>query len=165
MLSELRTQYLLVLGRTYDSYGLPQLCGMVEGLLSLTDRPLSQTDISELLKAILGDLDVPTSVPSVNRAMQVLEQYGVVKKTGTRKEGYLYYLVEGSDLIRNMFAQFVEVNDLTIHQLSELRSQVGTDDPSLSQVLGYQVEGYTVFNSLLIRWIAELSSSEGGESK
>ncbi|GAG86448.1 unnamed protein product, partial [marine sediment metagenome] len=87
---ELRKDFLTIIGKTYNQYGYPEYCGWVEGLLHLEQREWSQKVISERLSELFPASKYPTSVPSISRALKILEEYGVVEKSGSRKIGYKY---------------------------------------------------------------------------
>ena len=101
--SDLRKEFLETIGKTYDTYGYPEYCGWIEGLLMLEQKEWTQQGISERLKELFSDSKYPTSVPSVNRALKILESYGIILKTGSRKSGYRYSLVSASNILSSMF--------------------------------------------------------------
>ncbi len=136
---DLRTEFLEVIGKTYDTYGYPEYCGWIEGLLMLEQKEWTQQGISDRLKELFPDTKYPTSVPSVNRALKVLESYGIILKTGSRKSGYRYSLVSSSNIVSSMFYQLLVINQEFIMKMNELSSRTKKTDRELNRAITTQI--------------------------
>lgn len=120
---DIRRQFLLAIGETYDEYGYPEYCGWVEGLLLMEPEEWTQQAISERLGEILPEPKHPTSVPSVNRALRLLEGYGIVHRSGSRRTGYTYQLLDSANMASSMLQQLAVVNDRFIERMKEIEKK------------------------------------------
>ena len=158
----LRKEFLTIIGKTYDHYGYPEYCGWIEGLLQLENGPWSQKSISERLTEIFPASKYPTSVPSVNRALKILEEYGVVEKTGSRKTGYHYSAITSSNLVTSMVHQLMMVNIDFINKLEFLAAKNKKKDTDLRKATSTQITTARQWNRAL-ELLLESTSSELGD--
>jgi DNA-binding transcriptional regulator GbsR (MarR family) len=135
----------MTIGKTYELYGYPELCGWVEGLLMLEPGEWTQQGISSRLSELLPTTK-PTSVPSINRALKILEGYGIVEKTGPRKTGYLYSLVSSQNLVQSMLHQFMTVNQKFLVNLKDLANRSKKKDPKLLKAVNLEIRAITSWN-------------------
>jgi DNA-binding transcriptional regulator GbsR (MarR family) len=147
--SELRKEFLELIGRTYQTYGYPEYCGWIEGLLSLEQKEWTQQGISDRLKELFRDTQYPTSVPSVNRALKILENYGIILKSGSRKSGYRYRLVSSSNIVSSMFHQLLVVNQDFLSKMETLRSKNKKADPDLKRAISSQISVAKAWNRVV----------------
>jgi DNA-binding transcriptional regulator GbsR (MarR family) len=145
----------------YDQYGYPQYCGWIEGLMLLEPQEWTQRGISTRLRELFPESKYPTSVPSVNRALKVLETYGVVVKTGSRKTGYLYRIASSTSLGVSMLQQLIIVNQNFIARMKELSSRNKKTDTALMKALNAEIKAIRVWDQALEKVLEYLS--EGGE--
>ncbi len=157
----LRKEFLEIIGKSYDTYGYPEYCGWIEGLLMLEPKEWTQQGISERLKEIFHDSKYPTSVPSVNRALKILEGYGIILKTGSRKSGYRYGLVASSNIVSSMFHQLLVVNQDFIGKMEALRSKSGNKDSDLSRAISSQISVAKTWNDIVERIINSMQDEKG----
>ena len=148
---DLRRDFLLAIGETYALYGYPEACGWIEGLLHLETGNWTQTGISQKLKEILPESKYPTSVPSINRAMKILETYGVVSKAGSRRAGFSYTLAPTSTLVSTMLSQMIASYEVFIEKMQKIGKQ-GKEDKDLKRAVKRQV-------SMAREWNAVISKS------
>ncbi|MHA2140993.1 MAG: hypothetical protein ACXADC_12490 [Candidatus Thorarchaeota archaeon] len=160
--NDLRKEFLETIGKTYDTYGYPEYCGWIEGLLMLEQKEWTQQGISERLKELFSDSKYPTSVPSVNRALKILESYGIILKTGSRKSGYRYRLVSASNIASSMFHQLLVVNQDFIKKMEVLRSKNRKVDSDLSRAISSQISMAKAWN-LIVEQIIESMQDESGD--
>jgi len=153
--SELRREFLITIGKTYELYGYPQYCGWVEGLLVLEPGKWTQHGISSRLSELLPSTK-PTSVPSINRALKILESYGIVEKTGSRKTGYLYSLVSSKNLVYSMLHQFMVMNQNFISSMKNLAFRTKKNDPELLRAVNLEIESITSWNRAVEMILASL---------
>ena len=151
----------MIIGATYDHYGYPEYCGWIEGLLLLEQKEWSQRGISKRLGEIFPESKYPTSVPSINRALKILESYGVVERAGSRKTGYRYRLLTSSNLVSSMLQQLQIVNQEFIAKLRALESKKKKKDSELSDAIAYQIDMAQAWNHA----IEKLMDTGGGGSK
>jgi DNA-binding transcriptional regulator GbsR (MarR family) len=147
--SDLRKEFLETIGKTYDTYGYPEYCGWIEGLLMLEPKEWTQQGISDRLKELFSDSKYPTSVPSVNRALKILESYGLILKTGSRKSGYRYSLVSASNIVSSMFHQLLVVNQEFIKKMEALKSKNRKVDSNLSRAISSQISNAKAWNRVV----------------
>ncbi|MFW9793668.1 MAG: hypothetical protein ACFFEE_05175, partial [Candidatus Thorarchaeota archaeon] len=88
----------------------------------------------------------PTSVPSINRALKILESYGIVEKTGSRKTGYLYSLVSSKNLVYSMLHQFLIMNQNFISNMKDLAARTKKKDSELLRAVNLEIEAITTWN-------------------
>lgn len=150
-IDDLRRNFMLAIGETYALYGYPETCGWIEGLLHLETGNWTQTEISQRLREILPEPKYPTSVPSINRAMKILETYGVVSKTGSRRVGFSYTLAPAATLISTMLSQMIASYEVFIEKMQELGKR-GKEDKNLRQAVKRQI-------SMAKEWNAVISKS------
>jgi DNA-binding transcriptional regulator GbsR (MarR family) len=157
MIPAARKQFFLLMGKNYEKYGYPGLAGWIEALLLLEPGKWTQETISTRLSELFPEEDRPTSRASVNRALRLLELYGVVVKSGSRKLGYSYQLDFSSNMITNMFQQFIANNTAFTDELATLKGQFDLDcDQALQTAVDLQIEGYSLFNQVLEKFIESL---------
>jgi len=159
--NELRKEFLTIIGKTYDHYGYPEYCGWVEGLLQLEDGEWSQKSISDRLTEIFPASKYPTSVPSINRALKLLEEYGVVEKTGSRKTGYRYSAITSSNLVSSMVHQLMMVNNDFISKLEFLTAKNKKKDTDLKRATTLQITTARQWNRALQLLLESASSNQG----
>jgi len=147
--SELRKEFLMTIGKTYAQYGYPEYCGWVEGLLMLEPGEWTQQGISNRLGEILTSSTYPTSVPSINRALKVLDSYGLVEKRGSRKTGYRYSLASSKNLINSMLEQFILMGNDFIMRMEDLASRAPKKDSELQRAIRMQIETNRTWNDAL----------------
>jgi len=147
--NELRKEFMMIIGETYDHYGYPEYCGWIEGLLLLERKEWSQRGISQRLGEIFPESKYPTSVPSINRVLKILENYGVVERTGSRKTGYRYSLLNSSNLVSSMLLQLQIVNEEFIRRLKDLESKKKKKDANLSSAISYQIDMAKAWNNAI----------------
>lgn len=136
----------MTLGKTYDLYGYPKYCGWIEGLLHLEPREWSQRGISKRLGELFSSTKYPTSVPSVNRALKILESYGIVEKTGSRKSGYRYTIVSSTNLALSMFQQLLVLNQEFIVKMEGLATRTKKEDSDLKRAVSTQIKTAQAWN-------------------
>ena len=158
---ELRKEFLTIIGKTYDTYGYPEYCGWIEGLLHLENREWSQKAISERLGELFPASKYPTSVPSISRALKILEEYGVVEKTGSRKTGYRYTIVNSSNLIQSMVHQLMAVNTDFVSKLEVLAGKNKKKDADLKRATDIQIKMAKLWNQALLQLLNSESSNQG----
>ena len=159
--SDLRKEFLEIIGKTYETYGYPEYCGWIEGLLLLEQEVWTQQGISERLKELFPDSKYPTSVPSVNRALKILESYGIILKTGSRKSGYKYSLVSSSNIVSSMFYQLLVVNQDFIRKMEDLRSKNRKADSELSRAISSQISVAKIWNRVVEQIIGSMQDEHG----
>jgi len=158
MISSARKEFFTILGKNYERYSLPPLCGWIEALLLLEPKDWTQRDISQRLSELFSESDYSTSLSSVNRALKILEDYGAIEKSGSRKIGYTYMLAPSPKMLTNMFLKFISYNDSLIHDLSLLKEDEQFEgDSLLHKVIEAQIEGYTAFTQFLKHFIESLN--------
>ncbi|MHA1214789.1 MAG: hypothetical protein ACTSPG_05795 [Candidatus Hodarchaeales archaeon] len=127
--NEFRKDFYKNLGEYYRKYGYPKICGYIEGLMTLNaNYKWSQKELSETLKKIFPE--EPASISSVNRAIRILEGFGVVEKEGSRKIGYTYTISSSGSYLVKMFEFFLESNREYINSLESISKsmQKGRDE-------------------------------------
>jgi DNA-binding transcriptional regulator GbsR (MarR family) len=159
--NELRKEFLTTIGKTYDTYGYPEYCGWIEGLLQLEDREWTQKAISVRLGEIFPASKYPTSVPSISRALKILEEYGVVEKTGSRKTGYRYSSVTSTNLVYSMVYNMMAVNTDFINKLELLEGKNRKKDTGLKNATELQIKMAKLWNHALQQLLDSTSSNTG----
>jgi DNA-binding transcriptional regulator GbsR (MarR family) len=154
---ELRREFLKTIGETYIQYGYPEYCGWIEGLMMLEPQEWSQATIAQRLGEIFSDSKYPTSISSVNRAIKLLENYGVVEKAGSRKTGYQYRLLSSSNLIASMLQQLILVSQKFIEKMKALKEKGLKKDRILGKVIAYQINVSHEWITLGERMLKEMS--------
>ncbi|TFG98861.1 hypothetical protein E4H12_04780 [Candidatus Thorarchaeota archaeon] len=158
---DLRREFMTIIGKTYLHYGYPEYCGWVEGLLQLEHKEWTQNGISERLTEIFPASKYPTSVPSINRALKLLEEYGVVEKSGSRKTGYRYSAVASSNLVTSMVYQLMTVNNDFITKMELLATKNKKKDTGLKHAANTQINMARQWNRALSLLIESTSSDQG----
>ncbi|MHA2187725.1 MAG: hypothetical protein ACW99V_05745 [Candidatus Thorarchaeota archaeon] len=158
--NELRREFLTIIGDTYDQYGYPEYCGWIEGLLLLEPKEWSQRGVAKRLKEIFPASKNPTSISSVNRALKILESFGVLEKAGSRKIGYQYRLVSSSNLVTSILHQLVVVNQDFIRKLEVLTSKSQKSDSELKRAVSYQIKMAESWNKALELFIESVSNEK-----
>jgi DNA-binding transcriptional regulator GbsR (MarR family) len=158
---KLRKEFLTTIGETYATYGYPEYCGWIEGLLHLEKREWSQKDISERLGELFPESKYPTSVPSVSRALKIIEDYGVVSKTGSRKTGYRYSIVTTSNLFHSMVHNLMTINTEFIDKLEVIANKNRKNDADLKRATTIQIKMAKLWNKALLQILNSTSSDQG----
>ncbi|MGY5872114.1 MAG: hypothetical protein RTV72_07725 [Candidatus Thorarchaeota archaeon] len=158
---DLRREFMTIIGKTYQHYGYPEYCGWVEGLLQLEHREWTQKGISTRLTEIFPASKYPTSVPSINRALKLLEEYGVVEKTGSRKTGYRYSAVTSSNLVTSIVHQLMMVNNDFIVKMELLATKNKKKDTDLKKATNTQISMARQWNHALSHLLEATSSGHG----
>jgi DNA-binding transcriptional regulator GbsR (MarR family) len=153
---------LTIIGKTYDTYGYPENCGWIEGLLMLEAKEWTQKSISERLGELFPSGTHPTSIPSVNRALKILENYGLLAKTGSRKTGFRYRLVSSSNLISSMLLQLLVVNKDFISKMELLSTKNRKKDSELMRAISTQIKHAQIWNEVLEQVVESLRNEQGG---
>ena len=112
----------------------------------LEPQEWTQQGISDRLKELFPDTKYPTSVPSVNRALKVLEAYGVVTKSGSRKTGYQYTMVSTTNLVYSMLHQFLTLNNGFMAQLKDLSKRSQNKDSELKKAVNAELKAWRLWN-------------------
>ncbi|MHA2300339.1 MAG: hypothetical protein ACXACD_05235 [Candidatus Thorarchaeota archaeon] len=157
---DLRREFLTTIGSMYDQYGYPEYCGWIEGLMLLEPQEWTQRGISSRLGELFPESKYPTSIPSVNRALKVLETCGVVEKTGSRKTGYQYRIASSTNLGFSMLQQLITVNRNFIASMKDLSARNQKKDPALRKALNAEIKGIGVWNKALEMVMVSLSGEE-----
>ena len=155
---DLRKEFLEIVGNTYDNYGYPEYCGWIEGLLLLEPKGWTQKGISERLSELFP---TSTSVPSVNRALKILESYGIIEKEGSRKIGFRYRLQSSSNLALSMFQQFIALNQVFISNLEALETKSKKKDQQLDKAITTEIKMAKIWNSAVEQILEELTGGQG----
>jgi hypothetical protein len=80
----------------------------------------------------MDNIDFPTSLTSVNRALKSMELNKLILKRGSRKTGYKYYLNTLSGIPVGFFQKILAVNTKNLMDLQILKKEiVKSDDKSL----------------------------------
>ena len=112
----------------------------------LEPQEWTQQGISNRLKDLFPDSKYPTSVPSVNRALKVLEAYGVVTKSGSRKTGYQYTMVSTTNLVYSMLHQFMTLNNGFMAQLRDLSKRSQNKDSELKRAVNAELKAWRLWD-------------------
>ena len=159
---ELRREFLTIIGETYVQYGYPEYCGWIEGLLLLESKEWSQASIAQRLGEIFPDSKYPTSISSVNRALKLLEGYGVVERTGSRRTGYRYRILSSSNLIASMLQQLIAVSQNFIYKMSSIKVKGLKKDRALGKAIAYQIDIAQEWIKLGEGMLREMSDEDKG---
>jgi DNA-binding transcriptional regulator GbsR (MarR family) len=154
---KLRIEFLRTIGESYSKYGYPDYCGWIEGLLLLEPREWSQRGIARRLSELFSATKYPTSITSVNRALKILESYGVIEKTGSRKIGYRYRLLSSSSLVASMLQQMTIVNQEFIRKMESLAVKDQKGDADLERAISYQISVARVWNDAVVDLLNAIS--------
>lgn len=155
---DLRKEFIELVGKTYCHYGYPEYCGWIEGLLLLEQKDWTQKGISERLSELFS---TSTSVPSVNRALKILESYGIVEKEGSRKIGFRYHLQSSSNLALSMFHQFLVLNQKFIARLESLESKNKKTDSELGRALNSELKMTKIWNRAVEQILKSMQDEQG----
>ncbi len=155
---DLHKEFLELVGKTYDNYGYPEYCGWIEGLLLLEPKDWTQKGISERLSELFP---TSTSVPSVNRALKILESYGIIEKKGSRKIGFQYRLQSSSNLAFSMFQQFVALNQVFIANLEVLANKTKKKDPQLDKAISTELKMAKLWNRAVEQVLDSMNDEQG----
>ena len=159
---ELRREFLITLGTMYEQYGYPEYCGWIEGLMLLEPQEWTQRGISARLSGLFPESKYPTSIPSVNRALKVLETYGVVQKTGSRKTGYQYRIATSTSLGISMLQQLILVNSNFITSMRGLLVRNKKKDAALRRAVNAEIKGMRVWKRALEKVLDSLVGESMG---
>lgn len=157
----LRKEFLTTMGKTYAIYGYPEYCGWIEGLLHLENKKWSQKAISERLGEVFPDIKYPTSVPSVSRALKILEEYGIVEKIGSRKTGYRYSVVTSTNLVNSMVQNLIAINTDFIGKLEIIAGQNKKKDADLNRATTFQIKMAKLWNHAISQLLDSTTSDQG----
>jgi DNA-binding transcriptional regulator GbsR (MarR family) len=155
---DFRKEFLEIVGKTYDNYGYPEYCGWIEGLLLLEPNDWTQKGISERLSELFP---TSTSVPSVNRALKILESYGIIEKEGSRKIGFRYRLQTSSNLALSMFQQFVTLNQVFIAKLEALYTKTQKKDTQLEKAISTEIKMAKLWNRAIENILEAMQDEQG----
>jgi DNA-binding transcriptional regulator GbsR (MarR family) len=144
---KLRVEFLQTIGDSYTKYGYPDYCGWIEGLLLLEPKEWSQVGIAARLRELLPAAKNPTSISSVNRALKMLEGYGIVERAGSRRTVYKYRLLSSSSLVASMLQQLLLVNHDFIGKMELLAKKDKKNDSDLERAISYQISVARVWNN------------------
>lgn len=156
--NDLRKEFLEIVGKAYDHYGYPEYCGWIEGLLLLEPQEWSQRKLSERLSDLFS---TSTSVPSVNRALKILERYGIIEKAGSRKIGYSYRLHSSSNLVLSMFQQLLSVNHDFIVNLRALETKNKKRDSELHSAIATEITMAKIWERVMEQILASMENIQG----
>jgi len=159
MAEELRREFLTIMGDMYEGYGYPSYCGWIEGLLLVEPKEWSQGNISSRLREIFPAAKYPTSITSVNRALKVLEDYGVVERAGSRKTGYRYRLLSSSSVIATMLERYVVVNQAFIEKMEALSARSSRTDAKLKKALSYEIDIAKLWSRLIVDLLGSIEKN------
>jgi len=85
-LEDIRNEVINSIGEKAEKFGFPKIAGQLEGLLFLTDKPMSLDEMAERLEV---------SKASVSTNIRYLEQWKVVRRVYQRGERRNYYEIWG----------------------------------------------------------------------
>ncbi|MBN2230654.1 MAG: hypothetical protein JW779_13780 [Candidatus Thorarchaeota archaeon] len=154
--TRLRRDFLRIIGESYEQYGYPEYCGWIEGLLLLEPVEWSQRGISKRLGEIFPASKYPTSVSSVNRALKLLETYGVIERAGSRKTGFRYRLVSSSNLVASMLYHLMNMNQEFIKKMESLSDKNIKADSDLERATTYQISMAQTWNLAISQLLESL---------
>jgi hypothetical protein len=123
----------------------------------LEPQEWTQRGISSRLRELFPESKYPTSVPSVNRALKVLETYGVVQKTGSRRTGYQYQIATSTSFGISMLQQLILVNSNFITSMKGLLVRNKKKDPALRRAVNAEIKGMGVWNRALEKILDSLA--------
>lgn len=155
---KIRKEFLEIVGGAYAHYGYPQYYGWIEGLLLLVRSEWTQKGISDRLSELFS---TSTSVPSVNRALKILESYGIVEKSGSRKIGFTYRFHSSSNLILAMSQQLLAINQGFISALQALEAKNKKADSELNKAISVELEMAKVWNRAMEQVLASMQDESG----
>jgi DNA-binding transcriptional regulator GbsR (MarR family) len=155
---DMRKEFLAIVGKAYDHYGYPEYCGWIEGLLLLERKDWSQKEISDRLSELFSK---STSVPSVNRALKILESYGIVEKAGSRKIGFTYRLQSSSNLVLSMFQQLLVMNQDFMKKLQALEIKNKKRDKDLQRAITTEISMAKIWNNAMEQIITSIQDKQG----
>ena len=158
--SGLRREFILAIGEAYVQFGYPSYCGWVEALLLLEPKEWTQQGISDRLSEVLDGPKYATSVPSVNRALKLLENYGIVSKTGSRKTCYNYRLVDSANAAISMLQQMSTMSRNFVERLDEIAEKNKKRDKALARAIGEEMRMAKMWDKLLARMLESPSEEE-----
>ncbi len=151
--TDLRREFILTIGDAYVQFGYPAYCGWVEALLLLEPDEWTQQGISDRLSQVLDDPKYATSVPSVNRALKLLKTYGIVSRTGSRKTGYKYRLVDSANAALSMLQQMSFMSRRFVERLEEISKKNKKSDKDLARAIGEEMRMAKLWDGLLSRML------------
>lgn len=154
----LRRDFLEIVGNAYAHYGYPEYCGWIEGLLLLEPKDWTQKGLSERLSNLFS---TSTSVPSVNRALKILESYGIVEKQGSRKIGFTYRLRPSSNLVLSMFQQLIAVNQDFMAKLQALEKKNQKKDSGLRNAITIETTIAKIWHKSMTQIVTSLEEKIG----
>ena len=152
--NELRKKFLIAIGKNYRGYGFAPINGWIEALLGLENKEMSQTEISDALSEIIASEDAPTSIPSISRALRVMEDNEVIIKTGSRKSGYSYKINYETGIIIRLFKKYLKINTESVERLKKLRSMIDkTRDIKLEKAIKMKMYRSLAIISSIKSWL------------
>ncbi|MHA1974264.1 MAG: hypothetical protein ACTSW1_14790 [Candidatus Hodarchaeales archaeon] len=156
--SEIRKKFYNTLGIYYRKFGYSKLCGIIEGIITLHDkRDWTQKELSSSIKQIFPN--EAASISSVNRALKILESFGVIEKEGSHKIGYTYKMTSSSSYLLNMFEFFIKSNREYIESLeSILRSMPKREDTILEETLSSHISACKILEDEYKKTLESLRS-------
>ena len=123
----------------------------------LEPQEWTQRGLSKRLGELFPESKYPTSVPSVNRALKVLETYGVVEKEGSRKTGYSYQVASSTNLGFSMLHQLIVANRNFIASMKNISSRNKKKDQALRKALNVEIKGIRIWNEVLEKVLESIS--------
>jgi len=132
---ELRIEFLRTLSEMYKKYDYPDYCGWIEGLLLLEPGEWTQSSISKRLSELLPASESPISDSEISKALETLEGYAVIEKSGSQKSGYQYRLVSSSSLVAAMLQRVIIVNQGFVRRMKDLATRDLKGDTDLERAI------------------------------
>jgi hypothetical protein len=132
---ELRIEFLQTLNEMYKKYDYPEYCGWIEGLLLLEPGKWTQISILKRLNELLPASENPVSNSEISKALNTLESYSVIEKTGAEESGYHYRLVSSSSLVSAMLQRVIIVNQGFVRRMKDLATKDLKGDTDLEQAI------------------------------
>lgn len=132
---ELRIEFLQTLSDMYKKYDYPSYCGWIEGLLLLEPGEWTQNSISNRLSKLLPASENMVSNIEIDRALETLERYSVIEKTGSEETGYHYRLISSSSLVSAMLQRVIVVNQGFVRRMKDLATRDLKGDSDLEQAI------------------------------
>ena len=154
--NELRKKFLVAIGKIYHGYGLAPINGWIKALVSLENKEMSQTEISIGLSEIIASEDAPTSVPSISRALRVMEDNEVILKTGSRKGGYSYKINYETGIIIRLFKKYLKINTEAVERFKKLKTMIDkTNDAKLQKAIKMEYYRSLAIIASIKKWLKE----------
>jgi len=128
----LRRKFVEMIATIMEEFRLTPIYGWIEGILRLENKDLTQREISDKLSEILKDDHYATSLTSVNRALNSMENENLIIRKGSRRVGYRYSFNKVSGTLIGLFENLLSKNTKLNQNLQIFKKQVlETNDKSL----------------------------------